>query len=155
MSDALFQTLRDLADARSAQVALDEQAKAAKVAFETANALVLGDQKKNAALVAKLEGEVRALGLNAYHITKKKEPAPGLEIKISRVFSYTEAEALAWAKKTGMCLIPEALDKSAFEKVAKATTLPFGSFDDVPKVFIGSQLNAALYLEPATEAIAS
>lgn len=90
------------------------------------------------------ERNVKALAEAAYRATGDVMPAPGITVKLVTKLRYSAAEAFAWARDTHMALIPEQLDVKAFEKIAKATTLPFVTTETEPKVTIASDLDKAL-----------
>src|SRR5690606_14325188 len=87
---------------------------------------------------------VRQVALAHYEVTKDTNPHAAVTVAVSHVPQYDDAEALEWARKTGMALIPESLDKKALEKIAKATTLPFVKMVDKPSIRVASDLAAAL-----------
>ena len=147
MSAALMQQMRLLADMRAAHAALADEMKARRDAFDFKNADLAQSLRTSSLRLTDLECEARAIALNAYKATGSKEPAPGVEIKVGKAYLYTPADALAWAKETKLCLVPESLDAKAFDKIAKATPLPFVTVREDPKVFIATQLNASLFVE--------
>jgi len=63
------------------------------------------------------EEELRQATLQAYEETGNKAPGPGLGIRVIEALEYDEHAALLWAIQHEMAL---ALDKKAFEKIAKA-----------------------------------
>lgn len=63
----------------------------------------------------------------------------GYEVKVFTKLEYSEDAAFAWAKESGIALT---LDKKAFEKVAKATALPFVTEVAEPRVQIATDLSA-------------
>lgn len=107
---------------------------------------------------ALLEAETQLKGAAEAHFrtTGEKNPAPGVAIRIMAVLSYEEAAALAWAKDTGLALVPETFDRKALEKIAKATDLPFVTITAEGRATLAADLEAALQLaadvQPTTEA---
>lgn len=98
----------------------------------------LAEDKKTAdAAVAEAEADVKALARAHFDATGEKKPVVGIEIKVYDVLKYDSAQAFAWAQNKGMALIPECLDVKAFEKIAKATALPFVTLGQDPRVQIG------------------
>lgn len=87
------------------------------------------------------EAELRQAARSAYEMTGERKAEPGAEVKLFDVTRYDDAEALEWAKGSGMCLT---LDKKAFEKVAKATALPFVTIEQEPRVSLASDLSAVV-----------
>ena len=73
---------------------------------------------------------------------------PGVEIVLTSTMDYDKGLAIAWAQVKQMALIQESLDAKAFAKIAKATRLPFVTYDKMASVRIMSDLSKVL--EPAT-----
>jgi hypothetical protein len=147
MSAALRTQLRTLADARANQLAIDEEVRRVRAEFDAANHALLANQRDGKLNIEALEREARALALVEYKATGKKDVAPGVSIKIGKEYVYSRADALAWARETKLCLLPESLDEAAFKKIASATPLPFVTVESTPAAFIATQLNAAEYAE--------
>lgn len=97
-----------------------------------------------ATVATETEAALRALVLAHYEMTKEKKPVPGVEVKEKVTLSYVEKDALEWARTTRMALLPESLDAKAFEKIAKATPLPFVVEVTTPQAQIAKDLEAAL-----------
>lgn len=152
MSTALMHHLRELANLRADQVAAADALKLKRAQFDAENAALIAHAKQLGDAVGTAEIQVRAIARLEYEQTSSKTPAPGVEIKIGKLYEYSSEDALAWAKQTKLCLVPESLDEKAFEKIAKATPLPFVKVKEEPKVFIATQLNASLYTEPPVPA---
>jgi hypothetical protein len=93
------------------------------------------------ALREEAEDELRLAARTAYDATGDRKAEPGAEVKLFDMPRYDDAEALEWAKGSGMCLT---LDKKAFEKVAKATALPFVTIEQEPRVSLASDLSAVV-----------
>lgn len=94
------------------------------------------------------EAAAKALGLAHFQLTGEKKPTPGLEVKERTTLTYADADALAWAKQTGIGLVPETFDRKALDKVAKATPLPFVTITTEPQVQLATDLTPYLP-EPA------
>lgn len=90
------------------------------------------------------EDTVRELSVLEYQRSGTKRPSAGVEIKVSKRLEYDRAAAWAWAQETRLCVTPAQLDEAAFEKIAKATELPFVAVREEPKVTIAKDLLAAL-----------
>lgn len=91
------------------------------------------------------ESALRALALAHHKATGETKPTAGVEITTRNVLTIRDpAAALAWAKKSEMCLIPESVDEDALKKVAKATPLPFVDYTTVSAVRISSDLEKVL-----------
>ncbi len=113
-------------------------------AFQAQHAAAFADQARLKERVAKLEDFARQLILAAYAITREKKPCAGAEVKMGTVLEYKASEALEWAKRTGMALIPEQLDVTAFVKIAGVTPLTFVNMIEVPKAQLAKDLDKAL-----------
>jgi len=114
-------------------------------AFDAANAAVLAHAKEAAADVDAAESALRALTLDHYGRTGEAKPTAGVEVKLYDTFALTDpAAALAWAKASGVALIPESVDQRALFKVAKVSPLPFVAAAKEPRVSIATDLAKAL-----------
>jgi hypothetical protein len=153
VSAALKQQLRALADARAERDTLVDEIRARNKAFEEANGDLIAAGNGAKMRVEQLESEVRALALHTFDVSQDKKPAPGVEIVLASKLYYDEPAAFAWAQQTGMAVTPACLDKKAFEKIAKATVLPFVEYHQEPAVRIATQLNAAAYADESLAAV--
>lgn len=112
--------------------------------FEANNADLLSMRKELADLLHTSEAQLRAAAEAHYRETGEKAPAPGVKIQLRTRLRYTISEAVAWAKQTGVAILPERLDEKAFEKIAKATPLPFVQTYEDPQATLATDLDAAL-----------
>lgn len=145
MATTLIEAVRELHAARAAAAVTKAAVDDSRKAWEAANAPLLATKKLQDEAVAAAETTVRALADAAYKANPAdRKPAPGVEIKMFKTILYNAERALEWAKKAGMCLIPEQLDEKAFGKVAQATKLDFVSYGEEPKVQIATDLEKAL-----------
>ena len=88
------------------------------------------------------ETTLRELTLKAYAETGDKHPAVGVGINVTTTYEYTPADALKWAKEHNLALT---LDKTAFEKIAKADPPDFVTVDkNVLKATISTDLEKVL-----------
>lgn len=130
-----------LRDARAYEAEQAAKVKALREAFESTIAedvAALQDAKARTELA---ERNVKESALASYRETGDKKPLVGAEVKVFTKLEYAEPDALAWAQNTGLCLT---LDKKAFEKVAKASQLPFVREVEEPRVTIATDLAKAL-----------
>jgi hypothetical protein len=108
---------------------------------------ILADLKQ---MVSYLEGKVKESAVMFYKVdNSSKQVAPGLTVGVGEAYEYPEDEALEWAEKTGLCLIPPtaaALDTKAFEKeICGGGLRPnFVTTKSVYSVKLASDLNKAL-----------
>ena len=72
--------------------------------------------------LSKAEALLREATILVYKETGNKTPAPGVGIKEVATLDYSLALALGWAKEHGLAL---ALDKKAFEAIAKTSQIEF------------------------------
>lgn len=151
----LQQQLESVRVARHLAAECDAQVKESRQQWEEANAALLFEAQHRRQVLAEAESLLRSMAEAHYLVTKEKKPAAGIEIKIQRVYEYSKEKALEWAKRTGICLIPETLDERAFNKVAAASTIPldFVTVTEKPTVTIATNLDKAM--GAATEAPAA
>lgn len=135
-----IQAERVLAVRRNAE-SLASALKAKRAAFDADNAdlIALLSAGQNDLLTEELR--LRDMAVAEYKVTGDAKPCPGVQIKQETAIAYEPAAAFAWAQQTGMAL---ALDKRAFESIAKAAVLPFVTVDKVPKATIATDLGKAL-----------
>lgn len=143
---SLRSTITELAVARHEMASRLADVKAKRAAFDATIADEVAWHKQCAEHVAVIEGEVRVLAEAAFLVGEGKKPAAGVEIKLMQTVAITDADAaLAWAKRTELCLIPESLDAGAVIALAKAgQVLPFVTVGEVPRVSIATDLVKAL-----------
>jgi hypothetical protein len=90
------------------------------------------------------EADVRGLTLVAHETTGNAKPSAGVSVVITKDYTVDEAAGFAWAKTTGLCLVPESLDVKAVKKLATVQALPFVTVQEVPAVRIATDLTKAL-----------
>lgn len=87
------------------------------------------------------ERTVRALAVSEYEATGEQKPCEGISIVLTKVLDYKSDEATAWAVGAMPALIvPAHIDVKAFDKVARAVSLPFVTVTETPAVRIASTL---------------
>ena len=121
---------------RSATI-LFEQHKASLAAWTEANQGLITALGNARVGQDRAETALREAALGVYQQTGEKKPAPGVEVKLRTNLIYEEAAALVWASEHKIAL---ALDKKAFEKVAKASPLPFVLVEQTPFATIATEL---------------
>lgn len=148
--EVLRQQMREVAQRRAERDALAAEIKDARAAFEA----TLGDKlallKGLNEAVAMSEDAAKKLAEAIYETTASKQPATGVQIKVQTVYEYDSDNALRWAQATGMALVPSSLDVKAFEKIAKATPIPFVAQREVPRVQLASDLAEYLVADAPT-----
>lgn len=91
--------------------------------------------------VTDAEAVAKALVAAHYLVTGEKTPVPGVQVKERAVRTIVdEVAALAWARQSGLALIPEDLDRKALLKIASVTPLPFVTTTTEPQVQLDSTL---------------
>lgn len=128
-----------LHDARLAEDAAKYAISLLRAPFEDSIAAELAAYAEAKVAREQAEEAMRSAALAEWEQTKDRKAIGGAEVKLYDVLDYPDADALAWAKESGLCLV---LDKKAFEKVAKATPLPFVTTRQEPRVSLASDLSA-------------
>lgn len=140
--EQLAEQVRRVADARAEEQRVREYLDERRAAWEAANEDLINGLAERKAEREAAEASAKALGLAHFQMTGEKKPTPGLEVKERTTLTYADADALAWAKQTGIGLVPETFDRKALDKVAKATPLPFVTITAEPQVQLASDLTA-------------
>ena len=133
-----------LATLRVELAARDEAIRHARAAFEQTIAEQLRNREALKRELDVTEDTVRALALVEHQTSGSTKPAPGISVVTAKTYDVDEAAALAWAKTTRMCLVPEAVDLKAIKKMATVTELPFVTVTEAPTVRIATDLVKAL-----------
>lgn len=144
----LTEQMREVATRRQTRDEAQARVKALRAQFEADIASLVEAAQLAAQACAESEEAARALTVALYQTTGDKAPAEGAAIRLTTKLAYDDADALAWAKQTGMALIPESLDRKALEKIAKASQLPFVTITQEPSATLASDLTQ--YLAPTT-----
>jgi len=84
------------------------------------------------------EVKLREMALETYAETGEKAVAPGIGIRVMTRLNYENQKAMEWAIEHKLAL---KLDSSAFEKIAKTSTLPFVTITEEPQATIAAELN--------------
>jgi hypothetical protein len=122
---AIEEQVKELAARRAVFATADAALKSRESAFydsirQETDAVALLKQQ-----VETLELSIKASAEQMYRETGELKPCVGVVVKEFTVFDYPKADADAWTKEKGLARIPEQMDVKAFEKIAKATPLPF------------------------------
>jgi hypothetical protein len=116
----------------------------ARHVFDVAHATETLDIAEWRLRVESAEMGLKALALAHYKLTGEQAPTPGVAVKLFETLDYALDVAFAWAKEKGLALIPEQLNVRAFEKIAKATPLPFVTVTKTPSAQISTDLDKVL-----------
>lgn len=146
---------------------LEQELERAEQEFAEENADLIARLNAARAAVDAEEDAARELTVTRFVETGEKKPAPGLGIRLVKAVEYDPAQALTWAKSTGLAI---QLDRRAFEKMAVAavtpgtpsqrengtrvyqTTIPGALVVELPQATIAEDLGAVLPPTPAPSA---
>jgi hypothetical protein len=123
-----------LAEARAAYGELADIYASQKREWEESVAELAGYVADAKAAMQAAEDALRGAGLAHYAANPGSKKLPfGLGVRVTQTLRYDEAKAFQWAQEHRIAL---ALDKKAFERVAKASPLDFVTVEEVPTVTI-------------------
>ena len=118
----LIKQIEVVAESRRVKAALDRQIKDSRAMWEADNLKLLDSQKYQATTLEGCETRLRELTIEVYNQTGNKKPCQGVGIRELIKLAYDPLKALAWATEHKIAL---ALDKRAFEGIAKQSPLDF------------------------------
>lgn len=110
-------------------------------AWDDAHAQEIDRIKATTQALSEAESALRAAAVAAYQETGSKAPAPGVGIRVLTKLAYHPDDALRWAKEHDIAL---ALDKAAFEKIAKAAPPDFVRTVESAQATIATDLSAVV-----------
>ena len=110
-------------------------------AWEAAHYQEIDHLKALTQALSDAEGALRAAAVAAYQETGSKAPTPGVGIRVHAKLVYHPDDALRWAKEHDLAL---ALDKPAFEKIAKAAPPDFVRTVESAQATIATDLSAVV-----------
>jgi hypothetical protein len=141
--DLITQNVRKLAVHRTKLAAHRAEYQAKFAEWEAQNAELIANMRNESQLVESTDLAVRNCAVAYFHgdETRNKKIVPGVEIKMRSSMTYPPADALAWAKETGLALV---LDAKTFEKIAASTDIPFVKKHELPQAQIATDLNKLL-----------
>lgn len=134
----LISALVALKHARETEATLKAALKVERDAFEANHAATIGAVTEATAARELAETTVRGLAVATYLETGNKAPTNGVSVVESTKLKYDPATAFEWATEHKVAL---ALDAKAFEKIAKATPLPFVMTEVTPTARIATDLS--------------
>ena len=105
--------------------------------WEVDNTLLLNRVRDTYQQANEAEAKLRELTLQAYAETGNKAPEKGVGIREVTKLDYDPALALNWAMEHQIYL---KLDVSTFEKIAKASPIPFVRIYQEPQAIIAKEL---------------
>jgi len=128
-----------VAKTRKNKAAFDEEVRELRDAWENANREKLDAATELRECLIIAEEYLRALTITAYQATGNKQPVPGVGIRENKRYTYDPKEALAWATSHKIAL---ALDKKAFEAIAKTSDIEFVEISTEIQATIAKDLEA-------------
>ena len=102
-----------------------------------ANQHILDLESDAKSVCAEAENQLREMALAIFTVTKEKQVAPGIGIRVKQVLDYDPGKAMEWALEHHMAL---KLDGPMFEKMAKTSPLPFVTITEEPQATIATEL---------------
>lgn len=129
--------LSALADARRTEAQAKALLAEARAAFEAQHADEIKMAADATALVKEFDEQARTWALDVFKATGEKKLMYGVEVKMFATMTYDAKEAEAWAVEHKMAM---KFDAKAFEKIAKASPLPFVTVGEEPRVTIPTSL---------------
>ncbi len=138
----------DLAHARQVEAVLLADMEVRQAAFEASIQDLIKRHLDAKICRQALEGAFRNALLEAHAQTGEKR-FPGGSIRLITHLEYSDSDALTWAKLHQLALIPESLDRRAFEKHARVDHLPWVTIVEEAQTTIDSDLSVFLKEEAA------
>ena len=146
---ALAEQLRRVASCRRTLRERQDDLARRRDDFERDNQILMGIIASRSEELDAAERVVRALALTHFEATQDPHPTPGVSVKAYETLAIHDAvTALAWARTSGIALVPETVDAKALLKVAKVTRLAFVTYGTESRVQIATDLDKALGLAP-------
>lgn len=103
----------------------------------SANQQLLDNEADAKTVCQEAEASLREAALLVYAEVGEKTVAPGIGIRVMTRLNYDSQEAMTWAMEHKLAL---KLDTSAFEKIAKTSSLPFVNTTEEPQATIATDL---------------
>ncbi len=114
--------IRMVVESRQRHRSLKTQVQTLKQEFAVCHAALFKEEALGKEAVMEAETALRALAVDIFRCTAQKTVHPGVKIREVTQLAYDPKRALDWAMEHRMALT---LDAKAFEKIAKAASLPF------------------------------
>jgi hypothetical protein len=141
--------VRRVAKLRRRQGEVDSKIKQARTAFlENIKPLTEEAEQLNSECVS-AEAMLRESALARYEQTKETRPTAGVQVAVYKEPVYDPQKADEWSREHKIAriperVIPEQLDRKAFERIARLTSLDFVEWKEGPRVRIATDLEKAL-----------
>ena len=133
----LINQIEIVARTRQAAGVLRQQVRDGRTAWEADNRELLDLAAEQQEVVTQAEARLRELTIEAYSATGNKKPVEGVGIRELMKLDYDPKTALSWATEHKIAL---ALDKKAFEGIAKQSPLEFVTSTQEIQATIASEL---------------
>lgn len=140
---SIYEHLAGLVDTRRELASVKEELGRRYEQWEKENAALIERKRDLEKLASDLEELVRAMAVNIAKETGDKNPAPGVKIRTVTRLKYEPEKALDWALSRGMKEVL-ALNKRAFEKMAKAVKPEVVTVEEELQATIARDLDKAL-----------
>jgi len=111
-----------------------------RAAFDLAHRDLIDEVATARGAMEAAESAAKATAEALFLATGEKKPAAGISIRETETVSYNEPDAIEWARSAMPALVTTQLDRKAFEKVAKASPLPFVSVTVTGKAVLASAI---------------
>lgn len=108
------------------------------VEFQIANEGLLYKIESLGITTTECENEIRDAAIVLFKKNGEKKLEGGVGIRVMKLLEYDDEKAFSWANEHSLAL---ALDKRAFEKIAKADDIDFVSITDFISATIPRELN--------------
>ncbi len=133
--------IRLVATNRKAKDSLTQLKKESYTEWEARNKKILDELAVATETLTKAEELLRKQTIEAYRLTGNKSPAEGVGIRETTKLTYDIAIAQLWGYEHKVAL---KLDTPVFEKIAKASSLPFVTTETIPTATIATDLEKYL-----------
>lgn len=132
------QNLNILKELRRAQSVHKDLLAEKKAEFEKANAGIIELVNDFQEKIQVSEGLIREEAIIKFKETGEKKLEFGVGIRVMKKLTYNDKQAFSWAKDHSLAL---ALDKRAFEKIAKADDIDFVEITEEATATIPKEIN--------------
>ncbi len=140
--------IRMVVESRQRYRSLKTQVQTLKQEFTARHVDLFKEEALGKEAVTEAETALRALAVDIFRRTAQKTVHPGVKIREVTQLAYDPKCALEWAMEHRMAL---ALDAKAFEKIAKAASLPFVQITVEPQVTLATRFENEQAETPAPQ----
>ena len=144
LNGKMLSDLSELAKLRTEQDNLQYRHNQAYEAWKAANAPLLEREGVVVQEIERLQQAIRMRGSELYARLQTKKLAGGVGVREKVVLEYKPEDAMKYAKDHNLFIVPETLDKKAFEAYAKDIELPFVVYKKQVQVTIPADIQAVV-----------